>query len=114
MSLTAFSHYACSRALGRRRRPIGGWRRPYGGGIGGGQLQQGEHFSSGGGFGSGSGFAAGTSAAALRRLHHRFRGGGFGFWPYDDDYGYAYGDCYQTQRYHTPTGWHTRQVYVCS
>jgi hypothetical protein len=42
--------------------------------------------------------------------------GGFGFWPYDDygySYDYPYGDCYQTQQYHTRTGWHTRQVYVC-
>ena len=33
----------------------------------------------------------------------------------DDDYAYGVGDqdCYRTQRYHTRTGWHSRQVYVC-
>jgi hypothetical protein len=35
----------------------------------------------------------------------------FGFLPYEP---YAYDpSCYQTTRYHTPTGWHTRQTYVC-
>src|SRR5438445_10079010 len=48
-----------------------------------------------------------------RGLHPHFVGG-YGYWPYDySDDAYAYGDCYQTRRYHARTGWHTHQVYVC-
>ena len=55
---------------------------------------------------------------AFQEFARGFRGfsgfGSYGFWPYDDyGYGYSYDNCYQTQQYHTRTGWHTRQVYVC-
>jgi len=79
---------------------FGGGR--FGGGLGGG------HFA-----GVGHGGHIGGIHGGRPGLRHHFGGVG-GYWPYDyyDD-AYAYGDCYQTRRYHTRTGWHTRQVYVC-
>jgi hypothetical protein len=93
-----------------------------GGHFGGGRAFGGAGGHIGGGFG-GSGFGRGGFSGGHFRgghfdgRHARFdRGfGGFGFWPYDDyGYSYPYEDCYQTQQYHTRTGWHTRQLYVCN
>ena len=78
-----------------------------GSGLGGGRMGGGGAIHMGGGMG-GRHFDG-----AHARFHRGF--GGFGFWPYDDyAYDYSYDNCYQTQRYHTQTGWHTRQVYVCN
>jgi len=109
-----------------------------GGGGGGGHMgggMGGAHFGGSGGFGGGGSARMGGSFGGLGRggvggghfggghfdggrgrfargFHRGF--GGFGLLPYDDyGYDYSYGDCYQTQRYHTRTGWHTRRVYVC-
>jgi hypothetical protein len=57
--------------------------------------------------------------------HHRFRGafrgGGFGYFPSYDDYGYAdsgdYADdgaCFQYRHIHTAAGWRWHQVWVCN
>jgi hypothetical protein len=88
-------------------------------------LPGGAHFAGGRAFHGGFG----GRFAGERGVFRRGRLGGFGvdygYWPYADysDYGpyygsYAYGlgdqSCYQTRRYHTRTGWHTREVYVCS
>jgi hypothetical protein len=84
----------------------------FGGGFGGGHAGGGFHGGHfGGGFGGGH-FARGFHGGFLPDL-----GGGssdYGYWPYDDYvYGFDDQNCYQTQRYHTRTGWHSRQVYVC-
>jgi hypothetical protein len=91
-----------------------------GGGGGGGHMGGGGGGRMGGGGGGGhmgGGFGDEHIDGGRGRFAHGFpRGfGDFGFWPYDD-YGYdnSYDDCYQTQRYRTRTGWHTRQVYVCN
>jgi hypothetical protein len=82
-------------------------------GGGGGGFGGGGHFGGGGrGFGGGH-FGAGHFGGG--HLARGFRGGFGGFWPYDDYANdYSSGNCYQTQRYHTRTGWHTRQVYACN
>jgi hypothetical protein len=54
----------------------------------------------------------------LGGFQDRRRLSAFGGWgdsdygPYDDTY--ASQDCYRSERYHTKTGWHWRQTYVCS
>ena len=104
-----------------------------GGGGGGGHMGGGGGGHMGGGmaaatwvagFGGGGHFGGGAlRPRPLRRRTfpagfdpaYRFRARVSRLWrlwllPYDD---YAYGNCYQTQRYHTRTGWHTRVVYAC-
>jgi len=92
-----------------------------GGHFGGGGFGRGGHVGGafgGGGIGRGfrgGGFSGGHFGGGPARITRGFRGsfGAYG-WPYYNAYGYSYDNCYQTQRYHTATGWHIRQVYVCN